>query len=272
MAPSNPTPNASAIPKPSLKILMLHGYTQSGSSFYLKTRALQKHIQKYLPEYDVTFKCPSGTVKLELEDIPQYNPSQEGASELYQDCYGWWLASPRPNLNLRGMDRSLEYLFRFCEEEGPFDGVIGFSQGACIAALLASLYEKDRKSAFDYFEQQSSGKDLSEQSIPYPRASAPAETKQGPFKFVVSYSGFAVPGPKFQAFYSHPKITTPILHFYGTLDTLVSEERIRTLVNACEGDPEKAGRVVTHPGGHTVPFKRPFMDKTVDFLKELIQP
>lgn len=38
-----------------------------------------------------------------------------------------------------GMDESLAYLHKAMIEQGPFDGIMGFSQGACMAAVLAAL-------------------------------------------------------------------------------------------------------------------------------------
>jgi hypothetical protein len=40
---------------------------------------------------------------------------------------------------MTGMDESLAYLHKAMVEQGPFDGVMGFSQGACMAAVLAAL-------------------------------------------------------------------------------------------------------------------------------------
>lgn len=265
MAPRTPAPQASAAEKPLLKILLLHGYTQSGPSFHTKTRALQKHIQKMLPNNQVEFTCPSAPVVLKVEDIPQYDPSQ--GAEQFQDCHGWWLASPHDEINHPMIDRSVDFLVQLCDKEGPFDGIIGFSQGACIAAMLVSLHEKDRKAAFERYQQQSG-----DGIMPFPDLLAKGSTKQPPFKFLVSYSGFAAAGPRFHALYSEPKVTTPILHFYGEIDSLVSETKIRTLVAACAGDPEKEGRVISHPGGHVIPFKRVFMDNTADFIKGLVGP
>jgi predicted acylesterase/phospholipase RssA len=37
------------------------------------------------------------------------------------------------------MDESLTYLHKAMIEQGPFDGIMGFSQGACMAAVLAAL-------------------------------------------------------------------------------------------------------------------------------------
>ena len=38
-----------------------------------------------------------------------------------------------------GLDATLKYIDEVAEAQGPFDGIIGFSQGACTAALLGML-------------------------------------------------------------------------------------------------------------------------------------
>ncbi|KFY21985.1 hypothetical protein V493_06933, partial [Pseudogymnoascus sp. VKM F-4281 (FW-2241)] len=53
-----PTSASPALPQQrALKILMLHGYTQSGASFHAKTRALEKALDKAFPAAPST---PSG--------------------------------------------------------------------------------------------------------------------------------------------------------------------------------------------------------------------
>ena len=42
----------------------------------------------------------------------------------------------------RQFEATLEYLDTVFLEQGPFDGVLGFSQGACVAAVLSAMLEK----------------------------------------------------------------------------------------------------------------------------------
>ena len=148
--------------------------------------------------------------------------------------------------------------------EGPFDGVIGFSQGACAAGMVVSLLEGERrKTAFD---ERSSG--IGGKGIGYPRSFLEGEGfVQGPLKFAVVYSGFKAPGKRYAAFYE-PKIDTPVLHVLGQLDVVVEEKRARGLVEACERGQE---RVVMHPGGHFVPSAKPWLDAVVGFVKDCVK-
>jgi hypothetical protein len=96
------------------------------------------------------------------------------------------------------------------EQDGPFDGVIGFSQGAAAAAMTASLLEPGRREAFADREKNAGG-------MAFP--SAFARLSHPPLRFMVSYSGFASTFLGYAAFYK-PLIATPSLHFLGTLSTL----------------------------------------------------
>jgi fermentation-respiration switch protein FrsA (DUF1100 family) len=159
------------------------------------------------------------------------------------------------------MDKLAEVL----KSEGPFDGVIGFSQGGAMAAMLASLLEPGRRAAFE--------KVYSEGGLTYPASFTEdtgyvESTLHPPLKFAVSYSGFAARGVEaYRAFYE-PKIATPVLHFLGTLDAVVEEARSLALVERCE---ESEGRVVYHPGGHFLPSsQKAYVGALVGFMKEIL--
>ncbi|KZZ96319.1 dihydrofolate reductase [Ascosphaera apis ARSEF 7405] len=278
MGPKKPATPVYTGPKTPLKILLLHGYTQSGPNFYAKSRALQKHIIKNLPTYDVTFSCPSGPIPLFPEDVPGFHKLQgeesgndvsTEAAEREPQMFAWWRHAPDDFDGLyRGLEESIDFVADLAKKEGPFDGIIAFSQGASFAAMLASLTEPNRKAAFDYFEKTPA--DNGRAGIPFPDAFE--KSGHPPLKFAVCYSGFAAPGARYRAFYNRPKISTPILHVVGSLDAIVDENRTRTLIEACEENPETNGRVIRHPGGHFLPSQRPYMDGTLQFIKGILEP
>ncbi|KAI1919168.1 Family of serine hydrolases 3 [Ophidiomyces ophidiicola] len=282
-----------AAEKPALKILMLHGYTQSGPLFRAKTRALEKHLQKSFPLHSVILSYPSGPIRLDPADIPNFRPSStESEERSSQELYAWWrrVTGIDPPEYLQ-FDCGLEVVANVLRDEGPFDGVIGFSQGAAFAAMLAGLLEDGRQEAFEYFSK------LENNSSPLTRASGsfaqPIPTQlpqpvigtvsgvsfptpflgltQPPLKFAICYSGFRAPGARYRAFYERPAIRTPILHVLGSLDAIVDESRSRFLIDSCAGDPEKEGKVIWHPGGHFLPCQRPYLDGAAKFIKECLE-
>lgn len=277
MAPPNPTH-----PKAPLKILMLHGYTQSGPLFHAKTRALEKHLKKSFPLHSVSLSYPTGPLHLSPSDIPDFQPFSTPSAEANDtgqpECFAWWRRSNTANPpEYQGLDEGIETIARVLADEGTFDGVIGFSQGAAFAAMVASLLEPGRKGSFEYFADMADHESsISSSSAGDPVTGIPFPTSfdkltHPPFKFAICYSGFIAPGARHRAFYERPRIQTPVLHVLGSLDGIVEEDRSRMLIGVCAGDAEKEGKVIWHPGGHFLPSQRPFLDGAVNFVRECLE-
>ncbi|KAL4970031.1 alpha/beta hydrolase [Aspergillus stella-maris] len=256
--------------RPPLKLLMLHGYTQSGPLFHAKSRALIKHITKAFPLHEIAAIYPTGPLRLNPADIPGYEPSQDTNEDTEIEAYGWYRRSntAEPPLYV-GLEDGLDCIAKVLGEEGPFDGVIGFSQGAAMAAMVVSLLEGDkRRESFAKFAPSSSSSEGVE-GFAYP--SSFAKLNHPAMKFALCYSGFRSPGDRYRAFYESPAIQTPILHVLGSLDAVVDESRSRSLVDACVGDSEGEGKVIWHPGGHFLPSQRPYLDAAVRFITECLE-
>lgn len=258
-------------PKQPLKILFLHGYTQSGSLFHAKSRALLRHLQTLFPLHEIIPSYPTGPIRLDPADVPGQQPSPGSPDEKIQ-IFGWWRQSETACPPLySGIEDGLTTIARTLRDEGPFDGVIGFSQGAALAAMVASLLETGRRDSFDAFEDGiAASRERTEydgpvaKGIEYPVSFAGID--HPPMKFVICYSGFRAPGPRYRGFYE-PEIQSPVLHVLGSLDAVVEHGRTWQLIEACEGDAEDKGRVVWHPGGHFLPSQRPFLDAAARFIK-----
>ena len=273
-----PTSNGTLAEGRKLKILMLHGFTQTGRLFEIKTKALKKALEKnfppaprpgYLANYPggIDLVYPTAPIKLDVTDVPGFDVDGDKESP---EAHGWWRrrgdAEP---YNYEGMEMGLSKIAETLREEGPFDGVLGFSQGGAAAGIVASLLESGRREAFE--AAQSKG------GMRYPDSFTQdsgfiEEAIHPPLKFAVSYSGFgASTNALYQAFYV-PKIKTPMLHFLGSVDTVVSEERSLGLVDACvDGRGMDGGveRVVYHPGGHFLPSsQRQYVAALVAFIRE----
>lgn len=175
------------------------------------------------------------------------------------DAWAWWRRDESTGLYY-GLEEGLARIADAMQQAGGVDGVIGFSQGAAAAAIVASLLETDRPAAF-----AAAGRDG---GLDFPRSFVreDGERVNAPLKFAVSYSGFFAPHPRYRAFYE-PKITTPLLHVIGSLDTVVEEDRTRGLVERCVGGEE---RVVVHPGGHFVPVGKEWVGALVGFIREVV--
>ncbi|MCJ1304084.1 hypothetical protein MMC08_006896 [Hypocenomyce scalaris] len=255
---SNGASSTSSTSQP-VKILMLHGYTQSGPLFHAKSRALEKALSRSFP--NASFSHPTGPRRVRSADIPGFESGINNADGEVAEAYAWWQRS-NTGLEYIGIQEGLAKIAETIREEGPFDGVVGFSQGACAAGMVAALLEG--KMRIQGFERAEKGGGL-----PYPssfrKTTDTAELIQSPLKFAIIYSGFAAPSELYSGFYD-PPITTPMLHFIGSLDSVVDEGRSRKLVEACAGEE----KVVVHPGGHFVPSQKAFLETAVGFVLETV--
>lgn len=264
MAAQNPT-------RP-IKILMLHGYTQTGPLFRSKTRALEKNLAKAFPA-GVTLSYPTAPIRLSRAQIPSWDTDGVKKEDTVEDeeepeAYGWWTRKDKAENDkvpiegegfvYEGMDTGLDKVAQVLKDEGPFDGVIGFSQGGAAAGMVASLLEPGRKEAFE--------KAAAKGAMPFPKSFA--NDVHPPLKFAVSYSGFApAQNPLYEPFYN-PKIKTPMLHFLGSVDTVVEEARSLRLAHACE---QQEGRIVYHPGGHFLPSsQKQYVAALVGFIRQVL--
>lgn len=268
-----------AAPPPNrpIKVLMLHGYTQSGPLFQAKTGALRKTLQKAFPS-GIELVYPTAPIRLTPADESflagstgkdggDSNASREEDGDQAIDAWAWWRRKGTGEpYTYEGIEQGLAHIASVLKDQGPFDGVIGFSQGGAAAAMLASLLEPNRRAAFE--AQYPAG------GMRYPE-SFEAETGyvegaiHPPLKFAVSYSGFAARGKNpYHAFYE-PKIKTPVLHFLGSQDVVVEEARSLALVEACERSDDRF--VVYHPGGHFLPStQKASVNALIGFIKEVL--
>ncbi|PLN79926.1 serine hydrolase FSH [Aspergillus taichungensis] len=235
-----------------MKLLMIHGSRQSGELLRAKSQAMEKLIRQALaPQRSETvdFHYPTAPFALELSGPPS----------ILRDLHGqwaWWQSESIDGV-YPGLETGLETLASVLKEEGPFDGAIGFSQGAAVAAMVASLLEGNREDAFSNSERDG--------GIAYPTAFSTLD--HSPLKFVISISGYAAPHRGYHAFY-HPQIRTPILHILGSSDTVVEEHASMKLVESCQGEEDGIPPlVIYHPGGHVIPSGKRELASIAYFIK-----
>ena len=255
------TTNTSTSAPDPLKVVLLHGYTQSGPLFSAKSRALHKALQKSFSPRPVHFFYPTGPHRLKPADIPGFSPSApDGEKDV--EAFGWWQRKDTDEGTIyRGIEEGMAVIAKCIKEEGPFEGVIGFSQGGAAAGMVAALLEGERR-------VEGFAKAEKEGGMSYPASfKSNSGFVQQPLKFAVVYSGFRAPGQKYEGFYE-PKIQTPVLHFLGQMDSVVEEKRGRALIEACEGGEKN---VALHPGGHFLPSQRPWLDACVAFVKSCVE-
>lgn len=248
--------------------------------FDIKTKALKKSLDKHFPsapkpghlkQYPggLELVFPTAPIRLDVHDIPGFDVDGDKESP---EAYGWWRRKGDSEpYTYEGMERGLEKIAQTLKDEGPFDAALGFSQGGAAAGMVASLLEPGRREAFE--AAQAKG------GMRYPDSFVHdtgyiEEAVHPPLRFAVSYSGFgASTNALYQAFYV-PKIQTPMCHFLGSVDTVVSEERSLRLADACvQGRGKEGGvqRVIYHPGGHFLPSsQKQYVAALVAFIREAL--
>ncbi|OLL22378.1 Dihydrofolate reductase [Neolecta irregularis DAH-3] len=206
-----------------MRVLCLHGYHQSGPFFRKKIAGL---ISRF-PE--VEFICISSPLKIASEYlmVPPKSPNGEDVK-----AYTWWVTEENQYI---GLETSFRSVFHVVETQGPFDGILGFSMGACLAGALISMFER---------------KQLSHFRIPV----------HPPFRFVLFFTGFLLTHRP--DFYQHI-IQTPSLHFMGNQDYVIPNAKSEALVRNCL-EP----KVVRFTGGHCIPQD----EKSIAMIREFLTP
>ena len=71
---------------------------------------------------------------------------------MFPDSRSWWFNAEDNTFSGKclggpalGFEDTLEVIKNVEEEHGPFDGLMGFSQGACLVGLLAAMQQKGCK-------------------------------------------------------------------------------------------------------------------------------
>ncbi|PTB64738.1 alpha/beta-hydrolase [Trichoderma citrinoviride] len=253
--------------KKEVKILMIHGYTQSGPLFRAKTRALEKLLAKTLSPISLlpVLIYPTAPNRLLPSDYPgfssssssaapqeggdSYSPSSTAANdgEPLPDTWAWFRKDDANN-TYRLFNEGMATTAQAIREAGGIDGVCGFSQGAAMASFVAAALEPARAVPED-------------PSGDWARELRDANGGR-PVKFAVSWSGMTAAGVKELQWLYEPKIATPTLHYIGSLDVVVDESRSRALVEVCE-DPV----VIVHPGGHHVPVSKEWVMPLAGFIR-----
>jgi len=211
-----------------VRILLFPGFSQNATVFHKKIAAIQKNCGKAV---EFVFLEPPHILK--AADLAGFGVSSYDSTASFDSPdllpRAWWLANEDRTVYYGHLE-SIIYLRDFlAKQTTPFDGVLGFSQGACMAALAVALLERPRLHT-DFMIN--------------------GETPHQPLKFGVYVSGFLPLDANINALFQDGKLKTPSLHVLGRNDVIVGVKRAQTLVDACENP-----RVEWHDGGHFVPSK-----------------
>eukprot|EP01119_Soliformovum_irregulare_P016905 TRINITY_DN495_c0_g1_i1.p1 TRINITY_DN495_c0_g1~~TRINITY_DN495_c0_g1_i1.p1 ORF type:complete len:224 (-),score=45.57 TRINITY_DN495_c0_g1_i1:64-693(-) len=193
-----------------LRILCFHGF--SGNAQSMQSR-VESSIGKGIGSVEFRYTESDG-----IKD-PEYHGSSRG----------WWAAADDGS-KYYGWKDSIEKIQRVWKEDGPFDGVLGLSQGATLAAISTA-------------------------------------TLNPPPRFAIIVSGFLPRASDVQQLIKPngktEHIEIPTFHWIGRSDTIVSPSASRSLL-ACFKNPTLS----EHNGGHYIPTGSEQIDALKRFLDE----
>lgn len=239
-----------------LRILCLHGFRQNASGFKGRLASLAKKLKNIAELVFVNAPHELSFIYQPRDQIlSQLSVSAEQSSQPPKSCskkfawlidpnYSWkgsadWKVADGPfdylqyQQQTQGFDESLGYLKKVYSREGPFDGILGFSQGAAMAASVCGLQQKLK-----------------------------GEIE---FRFVILCSGFAV-----NMEYEKGSINCPSLHVYGNEkgeDRQITSQTSRDLESLFE---EGSRMTIEHENGHIIPTRSPYIDQMKSFLQRFL--
>ncbi|KAJ2353305.1 Ovarian cancer-associated protein 2 [Coemansia erecta] len=201
------------------RILCLHGFGESAELFKIRSRNFRAVVGDNADLVYVDGPIDIGSLHMTTGDLVD----PEIASEFTN--LGWWWMRRGRSFEARGIGKSLDLLGRVLAEQGPFDGILGFSQGAAMAIIICAL-----------LAGRANDGPLSLGNIDHPQ-----------IKFLVLAGAFQLEVPEYNYLYEQP-FAVPSLHIIGTYDTVVEPERSQ-LVQSYFNSPD----IFEFVGGHFIP-------------------
>ncbi|KAI9580500.1 esterase CG5412 [Glossina fuscipes] len=216
--------------KDKVRVLCLHGYRQNGETFKSKLGSFRKFVGKY--------------AEFVFIDAPhKAKPLQEDSEEL-SDQLSWWFnkddgsfKGTNKNGPAFGFQVSLKVVEKAWKTRGPFQGLLGFSQGACLVGLICGLAKRKLTSIKP--------------------------------EFAILSSGFVSGSLVHKSIYEE-SIVIPTLHVYGLSDEIIPKEMSKELTNNF-----KNVEILEHNGGHyfaaTAQQKQTYINFFQDRLQEYLE-
>ncbi|KAJ1662229.1 hypothetical protein IW140_006093 [Coemansia sp. RSA 1813] len=202
------------------KILCLHGFGESGELFRIRSRNFRRIVEDHAELVYLDAHLDIANLHLTAADLDKDNSMHKDFTNL-----AWWWARKSKTTEYRGLEKAFAQVGKVLNEQGPFDGILGFSQGACLGIIISALLD-------------SRAKDGSGFGI---------EVNHPPIKFMVLAGAFLLSEPNYQYLYA-TKLNIPSFHMSGEYDTVITRE-----------EAHAANRIFENPvvfdfvGGHYIP-------------------
>lgn len=227
-----------ATPTPPLRALCLHGWRTNDKLMRFQTARLQRAF---------------GKDRLELVFLNAPHQSPGAAAPMIEQLvsppfFEWWDRCDLGQGNeYVGLAESLALVQRTVEEQGPFDLLVGFSQGGIFSTLLTALLEQP-----DQIRR-----------LDTPNSPAAPFALQHPWKLVVLVCAMAPRDHRIDGLLGAGTLKTPSVHIFGEKDAMLPASR--ALVE--HWDNSEGQRTETSfPEGHQFPSN----PEPYDLVKEAV--
>ncbi|RLN10771.1 hypothetical protein BBJ28_00010995 [Nothophytophthora sp. Chile5] len=204
------------------RVLCLHGYRQDGAKLRGRIAAFRRVFKSSI-------------------NFGKAGETGETVKQLK-----WWdfeRDEDTGEYTLGRVDESLGYVADFVKNEGPFDGIFGFSQGGTMASMI--LQRQSIRTLLVVLDPSL----VSSPKSPFA------------FRFGIFVSAAGCGDPQYA---SDQKVDLPSLHIMGETDAVVAVAKSRALL-----DFFVAPKVFVHAGGHYIPTNKEPKDAMREFVKQL---
>ncbi|SCV05553.1 LANO_0H10022g1_1 [Lachancea nothofagi CBS 11611] len=231
------------------KLLFLHGFLQNGKVFSEKSSGIRKLLKKANVQCDYI----DGPTTLEQKDLPFEIDDEKWQATVDAQLNKSWFYHSEISKDL-DLSQAIKTVSDHIKAEGPYDGIVGFSQGAAVAAIVTNKIT---------------------QLVP----------DHPPFKVSLIFSGYSFTEPdpqntdqlriaeKFQdSFTPLADSPTKMLFVWGASDVAVPATRSKYLYNIYTNGAESTdlAKCFEHPGGHMVPNKKDIIRPIVEEISSAV--
>ena len=253
-----------------MKILCLHGKQQNKEIFRTKLGRIP-HKLKHLAELTIIdaphVLADDSETSTPISEIIE-KESLDGATataivaETSAAGRTWFRRDASGSIEMETVAASINMLKNVWTENGPFDGVLGFSMGGTVAGLLAAAVDTHREGALPNF---SSGHDTGSSA----ESGAPIKPLVPGLKFIICAGAVDIQTQfdttPFAMLPLHIPITIPTaiasLHIAGKADTAVPISSSIALAQRFTD-----AKFIEHEQGHHIPMKAYVLNGIVDFV------
>ena len=230
------------------KILFLHGYAQNANIFNIRTKNLQKQLnKKFNNKFEYIF--PDAPLILEKEEQTVENEIIRGWLKFNKidDFYS------ATSVKYSGLKESIESIFKIGDDNKEIEVIISFSQGTVLLILIIilSLYKTDKYNFKEHFPN---------------------------LKCLICVSGFFRPFPENEEFQDLidevlnkdeklvKKFDIPLMDVYGQNDQFVQNEKSKEITKFFN-----KYEIFCHKGKHYVPSSKADIVKFEEFLEKYLK-